>query len=74
LRANSATVAPGNPPSRPREKVVMFATTCSKPEVMKTITHAKIMTSRAPSLRSRAADQIARHTRRLHRTPRKKSC
>lgn len=52
----------------------MFATTCSKPEVMKTITHAKIMTSRAPSLRSRAADQIARHTRRLHRTPRKKSC
>ena len=51
----------------------MLATTCSNPDVMKTMTHAKIMAILAPSLCSRAADQIARHTSTLQRTPRKNS-
>ena len=51
----------------------MFATTCSKPDVMNASRHQKTTKSWAPSERSRTADQIARHTRALHSTPRQNS-
>jgi hypothetical protein len=73
FRANSATVAPSSPPTRPNENVVMFATTCSKPEVMNTITQAKMTMILATSFCSRPAHQMARQTMRLHMTPRKNS-
>ena len=58
---------------RPTPNVVMFATTCSKPEVMNASRHQKIVMRRATSVCSRLADHMARQTSMLHRTPRQKS-
>lgn len=53
--------------------VVMFATTCSKPELMNAVIAAKMSRIFATSFSTRAAIQIARQTSRLQRMPRVKS-